>query len=169
MQPTEIHVSWQQAGVLFQLHEALGELTNEAYNRLLPVFDMQSIGAHCRHIIEFYQCLLSGISAGEICYETRARDMQLQTERPKAIEAIEQLVAALPQYTDMPLVLKVSELNGSNQPLHSSFMRELHYVSEHAIHHIALIKIGFASLGIATPPNFGVATSTIQYRNLCAS
>ncbi|MCU0374877.1 MAG: DinB family protein [Chitinophagaceae bacterium] len=168
MQPTEIQVSWQQAGVLFQLEMALKAVSDEDYNRLLPVFDMQSIGAHCRHIIEFYQCLLNGLSLGEICYEKRARDLRLQTERPMALEAIEQLVAAIPQ-NDMPLQLKVSELDGSNQYLQSSFLRELHYVSEHAIHHIALIKIGFASLGIATPPNFGVATSTIQYRNTCAS
>lgn len=168
MQPTEIHVSWQQAGVLVQLREALNKLTDEDYDRLLPVFDMQSIGAHCRHIIEFYQCLLNGLSTGEICYENRARNLQLQTERPKALEAIEQLLAAIPD-TDLTLQLKVSELNGSIQSLQSSYLRELHYVSEHAIHHIALIKIGFASLGIPAPPNFGVATSTIQYRNTCAS
>ena len=48
----------------------------------------------------------------------------------------------------------------------SSFYRELSYNIEHAIHHMALLKVAVKQTltYISLPENFGVASSTIRYR-----
>ena len=50
----------------------------------------------------------------------------------------------------------------------SSFFRELTYLIEHTIHHLAIIKIGLNEVypAIEIPKNFGVAHSTIRYQAL---
>ena len=50
--------------------------------------------------------------------------------------------------------------------IQSSFYRELAYNIEHAIHHMALIKIGVRALRetIKLPDYFGVASSTVRYQ-----
>jgi hypothetical protein len=53
--------------------------------------------------------------------------------------------------------------------LDSNYYREVMYNLEHTIHHHALIKVGiehFTSLQL--PESFGVAPSTMQYRETCA-
>jgi hypothetical protein len=48
----------------------------------------------------------------------------------------------------------------------TSFNRELVYLIEHTIHHLAIIKIGLneAFPTIEIPENFGVAYSTIRFK-----
>ncbi|MDX1476670.1 MAG: hypothetical protein R3301_03155 [Saprospiraceae bacterium] len=53
----------------------------------------------------------------------------------------------------------------------SSLERELIYNIEHTIHHLAIIKIGLAIIApdIPLPAHFGVAPSTVKYKQgICA-
>lgn len=159
----------QPARVLGELTSLLENMECEDYKRLLPVLSNQSIGAHCRHVIEFYQCLRKGIEVGMVCYEERKRDVKIETDRLFAIEMLNNLIM-WHTIEDKPLLLQIG--TSGIMPLlvlQSSLLRELHYVSEHSIHHFALIKIGVQSLGYQTMDNFGTASSTIKFRNQCAS
>jgi hypothetical protein len=50
----------------------------------------------------------------------------------------------------------------------TNYYREVIYNLEHTIHHMALIRVGINELGnIDLPKDFGVAPSTIKYKQLC--
>ncbi len=154
---------------------ALGELINvlrdlpdnNAY--LYPVESLSgaSIGQHTRHIIELYQCLLSGYEAGVVNYDNRKRDQLLETDRDAAIVALQFISSNLEQ-PDKEIAIQY-EVYESPLLIVSNYFREVYYNLEHCIHHQALIKVGLLALQIhAVPEQFGVAPSTIQYLQQCA-
>ena len=66
------------------------------------------------------------------------------------------------------LVLEVSyaETEEASVRINSSVERELAYNIEHAIHHMAIIKIAVNTVfpRVQLPQNFGVAYSTVRYQ-----
>lgn len=60
-------------------------------------------------------------------------------------------------------------INCKNATIRSNYNRELLYNLEHSIHHQALIKVALHEFGnVFVNENFGVASSTIQYKKTCA-
>ena len=58
-------------------------------------------------------------------------------------------------------------LEGSNrQEIETNIGRELAYNIEHAVHHMAILKIGLAIVApeVKVPEGFGVAVSTLRYK-----
>jgi len=68
------------------------------------------------------------------------------------------------------IVLETSlGLQNETVAIESNFDRELVYNLEHAIHHMALIRVGINELtDVIVSEKFGVAPSTIKYRAECA-
>ena len=51
----------------------------------------------------------------------------------------------------------------------STYNREIVYNIEHAVHHMALIKVALKELEVEfVNEEFGVAYATVQYRRVCA-
>jgi hypothetical protein len=125
-----------------------------------------TIGQHVRHTLELYQCLLSGYESGLIAYDKRKRDKTIETELSTSEVVIDSICAEL----DKPdkVLQVVYEIEGREISLQSNYQRELMYNLEHAIHHMALIKVAVISLtDIVLPIGFGVAPSTITFRAQC--
>jgi len=59
-----------------------------------PAFQ-STIGAHFRHILEHYRCLLSQLEAGVFCYDLRQRDQLLECDSDYAATTIEELIQQL--------------------------------------------------------------------------
>ena len=78
----------------------------------------------------------------------------------------------------LPMFAKVQEnknvvlqqiVDGEELNIDSNYFRELLYNLEHCIHHQALIKVAVLQLEhLQIDADFGVARSTIEYRNQCA-
>ena len=70
--------------------------------------------------------------------------------------------------SDRNLILKSKFGGDEAMDIPSSLFRELTYLIEHTIHHLAIIKIGLNEVypEIEIPKNFGVAHSTIRYQGL---
>ncbi|NBP71028.1 MAG: hypothetical protein EBU52_20110, partial [Cytophagia bacterium] len=66
------------------------------------------------------------------------------------------------------LILEVGYDMSANDfvTIESNFMRELVYNIEHAVHHMAIMKIGIKEVApyIQLPFDFGVAASTIRHK-----
>lgn len=137
------------------------------YNSPCNALSDASIGQHTRHIIELYQCLLDGYDAGEVNYDGRQRNPVYENDASEAMKAIETIKDKL-QQPDKTLSL-VCAMPGESENMQSNYYREVLYNLEHCIHHQALIKVALVQMGsIPVAAGFGVAPSTIQYRNQCA-
>ena len=123
-----------------------------------------SPGAHTRHLLEFVGCLLRGLDARRVDYTARRRRADLETSRAAArreiADAIEglQRVRALPG--DQALVVRPEPEQDWTR---STLAREVQFVSSHAVHHHALIRMTLSHRGVEAPPEYGVAPSTLAY------
>ncbi len=165
-----MNITFPSSQICLQLAALIKQLSDEQYEHTLEVFSGASIGQHTRHIIEFYQCLLAQKGTDCVCYDERQRDLKLETSVVEAATTLEYIAKTITTLTeDKTLILK-GEFSGEMNDFPSSLSRELLYALEHAVHHMAIIKIGIL-LNLPTvkiPENFGVAESTIKYRKECA-
>jgi uncharacterized damage-inducible protein DinB len=154
---------------LMQLKEMLQAINNENYTRQNEILSGSSVGQHIRHILEFYLLLVSGSFSGTISYDKRQRDIRIEEDQQFAIQTIDRLLQGI-DTLDETLTVKFEgdfTADGTAQNIvRSSVGRELAYCIEHSIHHQAIIKAGLIVLGLSelTNENFGVAYSTIRYR-----
>lgn len=157
---------------LQELMDVLSLANNEQFSRSLSIFSGASVGMHARHIVEFYQCLLTQSIDNQIVdYNKRERDMALQTRIDYFSFTISQVINSLENLDEAIINTPLSIVSESEDkiPIHSSLARELHYNLEHTIHHAALIKIGLLSMNPEwqIPSSFGVAPSTRRYQAQC--
>lgn len=153
--------------VLTQLIDAINMLTLDEYTQKIELMSNSTIGEHTRHIIELFQQLQSGYESGNINYDARKREIRIQTDVDYAVESIATIISHL-ELPNKKIGLS-SVYNNNEEIIESNYYRELMYNIEHCIHHQAIIKIGLLSLdSFHINDNFGVAKSTIIYREQCA-
>lgn len=155
--------------ILKQLIAISNQLHDEAFRQPLDILSKNSIGKHIRHIIEFYDLMMVGNTSGSVDYDKRSHDKVLEDNRIMAIEKMNALsheIASIAE--DKAIIMTANYSLLENEPLNidTTLFRELQYNIEHAVHHMAIIKIAlisnFAEVGI--PSNFGIAHSTIKYQ-----
>jgi hypothetical protein len=155
--------------LLQDLKSAIDHLSANQYKQPIELLYNASVGQHCRHIIEFFQCLENQLATGKICYDLRKRQIELEENPKSALVAIDEIIEWIESVpVDCQLQLEVNnELENEEvkEKINSSLIRELLFNIEHAIHHMAIIKIGLRiqSPEIELPHHFGVAPSTIRY------
>lgn len=157
--------------ILNDLRSVLIQLSNEEFTLPLTVFSQATIGQHTRHVLEFFQCLIQSYATDVICYDDRTRSIDLESNVSFAIDKLDCICQDLEQIkTDKTLNLG-GQLSDTRFSVQSSVMREMIYVVEHTVHHLAVIKIGLVVNfpAIKIPDNLGVADSTQRFKNLkCA-
>jgi uncharacterized damage-inducible protein DinB len=163
-----IFLNLQMETIVTNLNEAFEHLSTDRYILPLPLLSGSSIGEHTRHIVEFFQCIGSALEPGTLDYSKRARNRQIEMDKNFALERLTEATQRL-NLPNRQMVLYLNEGGDSTFSIPSNLYREIAYNIEHAIHHMAIIKIGLKSLGIAVADDFGVAPSTLQYRAACVS
>lgn len=156
--------------IIRQIKELLGLLDQNQYAKPLPIYNGSSLGQHFRHIFDFYQCLALDISNGCIDYGRRERDPGIERDPQYAKAAftkIEQALIQLNEKAPIDVLADFSTDRSLSRPtVKSTVGRELMFAHDHAVHHLALIKIGFqiAFPELDFPINAGIAPSTIRHR-----
>lgn len=156
--------------VFVQLTETLTRLSGEQYSQPSKILFNASIGQHVRHIIELFLCLEKGYDTGVVNYEKRKRDYLLETNKDFAIELLKDIYHRLDR-PNTKLVMEAEDYETTTGvvAIPSNYYREIAYNLEHTIHHMALIRVGINEVSaIEIPQDFGVAYSTIKYRQQCA-
>jgi hypothetical protein len=152
---------------LVQLIDILNQLTYDDYTQPIKILSDSTIGEHTRHIIEVFQKTISEYEAGVVDYDKRERNVMIQTNTDYAIECLAEIVSRVEKEDKVLTVL--SETNHRELPIQTSYFREILYNIDHCVHHKAIIKIGILVLGnLEVDDQFGVAISTLNYRNKCA-
>jgi hypothetical protein len=155
--------------IITQLTDLLNDIDSTVYKDALRPLHYSTTGQHVRHITEFYLCLLKGYQTGVVDYDARERNLLIEINKTFTIETLEKVIDDLKtSKADKPLVLKSSFGGDETVEIPTSFFRELTYLIEHTIHHLAIIKIGLNEVypNINISKNFGVAHSTIRYKEM---
>lgn len=159
--------------IIKQLSFILNQFSSEEYAKPLDVLSGSSIGMHTRHILEFYTCFLNKISTSQVCYDSRERQLVYEVDVQSCIDKFEEINRQIKELDlTIPLSIKTntSSSEEENDFVQSSIGRELLYTLDHAIHHMAILKIGVQMnfKHIEFPEGFGVAPSTIRHHKKCA-
>ena len=155
--------------VFTQLRDFVAKLTSAQYTQSVLLLDHATLGQHIRHALEFYLCLIQGLKSAEklVNYEARQRDPKLETSPEAATQTLHSIEKTLLFYDhDIKLKLQFLTSHYDMLTLHTTFYRELAYNMEHAVHHMALLRVGMKEIApdFSFPESFGVAKSTLIYK-----
>jgi uncharacterized damage-inducible protein DinB len=127
-----------------------------------------AIGEHTRHILDHYRAVKSGISNNCINYNLRTRNSEEEVDTVTAETNISSLIIWLTnlEYTQdtIQIISEISVAEALDESMESNIERELLYLINHSIHHLAYAALSARSLGVEIPNHIGVAPSTATYR-----
>jgi hypothetical protein len=151
---------------LEQLKMVLSKIQDEHFCQPISHLGNATIGQHTRHIIELLQCLIEGKKTGKVDYINRVRDLSIETDRTNAIAHISILTQII-RGEDVDLNLHTEHNSQEfDKDVNTSFFREIIYNTEHATHHLALIKVGLIEMKLYVfEDTFGFADSTLKYKS----
>jgi len=160
-----------QAGktILNQLTDVVTQITEEDFRKPSTALSSSTVGQHLRHTLEFFICLEQGYELGVVNYDKRVHNKAMENDKHIALHTISQIqdfVTA--NQLDKTLKLEVGYQADSDESVSiaTNYLRELTYNIEHAVHHMAIMKIGIREVAgyVKLPDGFGVAASTIRYK-----
>lgn len=156
--------------ILSQLHDLIDQISDEDFVKQGSTLSGSTIGQHVRHTLEFFIMLENGVRTGLINYDNRAHDKVVERDKQIALAVVKQIQAFVTKQSDnVPIVLEIGyDLRKEDVTnVETNYLRELVYNIEHAVHHMAIIKIGIKEIApyIILPRDFGVAASTIRYQD----
>jgi hypothetical protein len=155
--------------LLIQLDDMCQQVGQERYGEPLEILMNASIGGHVRHCIEFFQCLEKAVVHNEnVSYDERKRDPRLHSDVKYTCDIIRHYIDSLDNWSmNQHLTLQVSyPYSGvKNTLLETHLNRELVYLIEHLVHHMALIRVGIHHKyqDVVLPKSFGIAQSTLKH------
>jgi hypothetical protein len=127
------------------------------------------LGAHYRHVLDHFLCLAEGIRTGQVNYDQRSRNPQLEKSVARARLVTEDLIDELGSLSRETLERKCavtySVVYGETEAegVSSSLAREVMFCVGHAIHHYAILKLLCVGAGVRLPYEFGMAPSTLKH------
>lgn len=152
--------------ILQQLVASIRLIDEGNYTKKNTALNISSVGEHTRHIIESFQELNKGFELGEINYENRPRNSEIENNRLVAMAYLETIIADLNKPNKFLKLASVQ--NGLTILVDTNYERELLYSIDHCVHHQAIIKIIMNSFGMnGISDNFGVAKSTLRHKEIC--
>lgn len=150
--------------LLRQGGRVISEIPDDVFIAAASISPRGSIAAHFRHILDFYDCFLSGLGQLRVDYNQRERNLSLECSRSRSLQKIEQTINRLEQMrlTALTQHVLVSTENCSSWS-RSSVLRELDFLLSHTVHHYSLIAMLLRIHEINPGDEFGVAPSTLNY------
>ena len=147
--------------------ELLKNLTNEEYCMRAEPYLRSCIGEHLRHILDLYDALRQATAVMVIDYDQRRRGAAVESDRAIGLAELQQIKTWLltlePDIGLDKIVISTEVSLQSKQVamIETSLLRELVFVSNHAVHHYALINISAQLCALKTPVNMGIAPATL--------
>lgn len=155
--------------ILKQLKAAIEQLAEEDFSKKVSTLNNSTIGQHTRHTLEFFICLRDSLKSGIVNYDKRDHDPVIETDKMLCLTVIDdicQYLSSIGENTTLSLHSNYSLTDNEIVEAESNLYRELAYNIEHAIHHMAIIKIGLKEVApyANVPDHFGVAISTLKHK-----
>jgi hypothetical protein len=147
----------------------LDRMSEDVYARPLDGTLSSSLGAHYRHVLDHFFCLAEGIRTGQVNYDDRRRNPQLESSVAQARFATKGLIEEFRGLTadvllrECAVTYSVGYGESEVELVRSNLAREVMFCVGHAIHHYAILKLLCADVGVKLPYEFGVAPSTLKH------
>jgi hypothetical protein len=128
-----------------------------------------SLGAHYRHVLDHFLCLAEGLRTGQVNYDERRRNVQLENSVACARLVTEGLIEEFGELSrdtlqrECGVTYSVAYRQDEDEAVRSTFGRELMFCVGHAIHHYAILKLLCGGVGVKLPYEFGIAPSTLKH------
>lgn len=156
--------------IVNQLKGLCLQLKAEEYSKSLDLLMDNSIGKHIRHILEFYQCLMYASINGVVNYDERKHSKDIEGNPAIALSLLSDIDHWLNkerESVEVKMIVCYDNVGGESVTLETNLDRELSYNIEHAIHHMAIIRIALNMefSHIKVPSGFGIAYSTQKFKN----
>lgn len=156
------------SNILSQLSDLVQQIRENDFVKPAETLSHSTIGQHLRHTLEFFMCFEQGFDDGLINYDKRAHDKLIESDKFLALSAMDRISDFINNLSDKPLKLEVGyDLEKESFiTINTTATRELVYNIEHAVHHMAIMKIGIKEIAsyVKLAPDFGIAASTIRYK-----
>jgi uncharacterized damage-inducible protein DinB len=160
--------------ILNQLDDVVGQVHEEDFSKPSAALSRATIGQHLRHTVEFFICLENGFEKGLVNYDKRNHDHVIERDRfiaSSSLRRIRDFIST--HHDDKALKLEVAYERDREDwvTIETNYRRELIYNIEHAVHHMAIMKIGIREVApyVQLPADFGIAVSTIRYKEAPAN
>ena len=151
-----------------QIIDTIQLIPGDSYSKPLDIFNQSTFGKHFRHIYDFFFCLSNQCQYKEVDYAARNRESKIESDREyviKSFASIKDLIGKLNEDEEISVYADFELSDGDRPKVKTTIGRELMYAYDHAVHHLAIIKIGLKSLDPSIPidETLGVAASTTQH------
>jgi hypothetical protein len=144
--------------ILSQLTDLVSQITEQDFVKPVDSLGNSTIGQHLRHTLEFFICLEQGFERGIVNYD---KFIALSV-----LSKINEFITS--QHRDKALTLEAGYDLDMEEfvTINTNYLRELVYNIEHAVHHMAIMKIGIREVApyVKLSHDFGIAASTIRYQ-----
>ena len=151
---------------LQSLRNLLLLLNDTQYRQTNELLGNASIGGHTRHIIELLKCAVDGYNTGIVDYVNRVRNLSIETDKVLAIQELNLLFESTKREDKQMQLITESYNKDISNIVGTTYLREIVYNTEHAIHHLALIRVALRVMQLDIVGNdFGMAYSTIKYQS----
>jgi len=159
--------------ILIQLSDLIRQLDEPVFTKKSVALNNASVGQHVRHVIEFFTCLQAGYLNNRVNYDLRAHDRSIESDARLSLKVIQDILIFIQSNpSDKSLQLETAYHEQENHwiSVSTSFERELAYTIDHAIHHMAMIRMGISSVApeVKLDEYFGVAYSTRRHQLISA-
>jgi uncharacterized damage-inducible protein DinB len=163
-----MNLSQACANTLSQLADLVNQIEETDFVKPSDALGNSTIGQHLRHTLEFFICLEDGFENGVVNYDKRAHDKLIESDKFIALSTINRMTDFVSQLKEKSLKLEVGyDLQAEDYiTIDTTATRELVYNIEHAVHHMAIMKIGIREVAryVTLPSDFGIAASTVRHK-----
>lgn len=153
--------------IVKQAVELLDTLSEQEYQQTFSEYPTGSVGMHVRHVIDHFRALEQGIHKGLVDYNVRHRCTAAESSTAEAKSLLSKVISWLESLDESCLNKAISVRSEIDiertlsSTVNSSVARELVFVSSHAIHHYAVIRLLCVKQNKQVPEFFGYAPATI--------
>jgi len=139
----------------------------QASSRDRPLYSEIGIGRHVRHVIDHLRQFELGLEGSVIDYNCRNRACALEFRPEIGLEEIARLlllVQSVPVTNELVTVIsEVSSASRVNVSVTSSIQRELLFLQQHTLHHLAYAALLARHHGVNHDPGVGIAPATATW------
>jgi uncharacterized damage-inducible protein DinB len=162
---------------LIQIEVILDNLQHYAEGKADQYFAELGVGRHLRHIYDHFLAVQMGTSTSSegalalIDYNRRNRESLIEVNRHASRDLLQDILlwcqslpiddAALK--TRMMVISEIDCLQQASERFETTFARELLYLINHTIHHVAYVKLLLKQVNVSLPESIGIAPSTASY------